>query len=64
MPVVTKSERVNLVATRRQLAAWRMCADSEGVSLSEWLRRAAERRIVTAPPTENRAEFEGKPAAA
>lgn len=46
MAIVTKSERIHLVATPNQMAAWKLCADAEGVSLSEWLRRAAERRIV------------------
>lgn len=46
MPVITKDKRIQIVATGRQLATWRLCADSEGVSLSEWLRRAAERRII------------------
>jgi hypothetical protein len=46
MPIITKSERVHMVATRGQLAAWKLCAEEAGLSLSEWLRRAAERRIA------------------
>lgn len=40
--MVTKSERVVLVATKKQLAAWRLAADSQGLSLSALLRRAAD----------------------
>jgi len=41
MAVVTKSERIALVATKKDLAAWKLCADEAGLSLSEWMRRAS-----------------------
>lgn len=41
MAIVTKSERIALVATKRELAAWKLCADEAGLSLSEWMRRAS-----------------------
>lgn len=44
--MVTKSERVHLVVTKTQLAAWRLAAEQAGVSLSELLRQAAEQRIL------------------
>jgi uncharacterized protein (DUF1778 family) len=43
--MVTKEARINLRATRRQLAAWEAAAEAEGLSLSEYLRRAAERQL-------------------
>ena len=48
MPIITKTERVNMVATRGQLLSWKLSADAAGLSLSEWLRRAAERRVMEA----------------
>jgi hypothetical protein len=42
MSLVPKTRRVNLVATSRQLAAWRALADQQGLSLSAWLRSAAD----------------------
>jgi uncharacterized protein (DUF1778 family) len=44
--MVTKEVLVNLRATKRQHAAWKLAAEGDGVSLSEFLRRAAERRLV------------------
>ncbi len=46
MAIVTKDERVHLVATGTQVAAWKLHAEAAGVSLSEWLRRAAQTRIA------------------
>jgi hypothetical protein len=46
--MITKSERVALVATKKELAAWKVCADEAGLSLSEWIRRAAGARILHA----------------
>jgi len=43
--MVTKSERIGLMATRAQAASWRLAAESAGVSLSELLRQAAERLV-------------------
>jgi uncharacterized protein (DUF1778 family) len=43
--MVTKEAHINLRATKRQLAAWEAAAEAEGVSLSEYLRRAAERQL-------------------
>lgn len=48
MPLITKSERVALVATKMELAAWKLSADDAGLSLSEWMRRAS----TTAVPPE------------
>ena len=44
--MVTKEACIALRATKRQRAAWEACAEGEGVALSEFLRRAAERRLV------------------
>ena len=44
--MITKSERINLVATKGQVAAWRLAAEQAGLSLSELLRQAAEQRVV------------------
>lgn len=41
MALIRKTERVVFVATKSQLAGWRLCADETGLSLSEWLRTAA-----------------------
>ena len=53
MAMVTKSERVGLVVTKAQLAAWKLCAEELGVSLSEWLRRSAERNVRTSMSNES-----------
>lgn len=43
--MITKSERINLLATPRQLAAFRLRAEVDGISLSRWMRRCAEREV-------------------
>ena len=55
MPVITKDQRVQIVATRRQLAAWRERADQEGVTLSAWLRSAAD--VLAAREAGSRADL-------
>jgi hypothetical protein len=45
MAVVTKSERVVLAATKTQVASWKLVADEAGMSLSELLRRGAEKLV-------------------
>jgi hypothetical protein len=42
MPVITKDQRIQIVATRWQLEAWKERADQEGLTLSAWLRSAAD----------------------
>lgn len=41
MPLITKDHRIQIVSTRKQLEAWRACAEREGLTLSAWLRKAA-----------------------
>ena len=48
MPIITKDQRVHIVTTRGQLDRWKASADSEGLTLSEWLRRAAQERLQPA----------------
>jgi len=43
--VTTKTSRIGLVATAEQRALWQKCAAVAGLSLSEWLRRSAEREV-------------------
>ena len=45
MAMITKTERVVLVATKTQLASWKLAADQVGVSLSELVRQSMERRV-------------------
>jgi hypothetical protein len=44
--MITKERRIQVRATRSQVAAWLLCAEESGLSLSEWLRRCAEQRIA------------------
>lgn len=40
-----KNPRRLLGATPEQWAAWQAAADAQGLSLNEWLRRAADRQV-------------------
>jgi hypothetical protein len=60
MPVITKDQRIQIVATSRQLATWRQRADQEGLTLSAWLRGAADvlaaRETTTSHPDRHERE--------
>lgn len=42
-----KNARINFAVSGEEREAWRACAERDDLTLSEWIRRAAQREVST-----------------